>query len=112
MACLFISMLGTRNSVGSGSTWPLVSLMWPGMMKLMKLRAAADQEESEQSSLHTSQFSQDKDDFFTVFFSSRRKFCLVLGCGARFRGLLDIPMGRQTYKRNTRAHRHFSNFYA
>jgi hypothetical protein len=27
-------------------------------------------------------------------------------------GLLDIPTGQQTYKRDTKAHRHFSNFYA
>jgi hypothetical protein len=44
------------------------------MMKLMKLRAAADQDESEQSSLHTSQFSQGKDDFFTVFFPAEESF--------------------------------------
>jgi hypothetical protein len=31
---------------------------------------------------------------------------------AMARGLLDIPMGQQTYKRDTKAHRHFSNFYA
>ncbi len=28
------------------------------------------------------------------------------------RGLLDIPTGQQTYKRNTKAHIHFSNHYA
>ena len=29
----FMSMLGSRNSVGSGSTAPFTSLMWPGMME-------------------------------------------------------------------------------
>jgi hypothetical protein len=31
---------------------------------------------------------------------------------ALHRGLLDSPTGRQAYKCNTKAHRHFSNFYA
>ena len=30
-----MSMDGRRNSVGSGSTAPLTSLMWPGMMGLL-----------------------------------------------------------------------------